>query len=73
MLKLVRNNWARLGQFIDPNGNVVDFNFIKNLNYVQEKEGLTAGTKLKKKHIQWYKQKMKVIFQKYIYFKILIC
>lgn len=60
MIKLIRNNWATLGKFIDPYGEIVDFNYIVMLHHIQEQEGLRLGTKLKTAHLDWRKQKMKV-------------
>lgn len=60
MLKLIRNNWAQLECFLDPDGNRVEFSFIQKLYKIQEEEGLRAANKLRKKHMEWYRQKMKV-------------
>lgn len=62
MLKLLRNNWAKCGSLIDGDGNSVDYDFVKKLYAVQETEHFRFGTKLKKAHMEWEKQKMKVIF-----------
>ena len=45
---------------IDINGGIIDFGFVEALNMLQEKEGLHLGTKLRKQHINFFKQKMKV-------------
>lgn len=37
----------------------VQWSFIENLQQLQQQEGLRAGTKLTKLHIQWEKNKMK--------------
>lgn len=60
MLKLVRNNWANLKIFKDPYDNTVDFQYLIKLHTYQQKEGLAAANKLKKTHMEWQKQKMKV-------------
>lgn len=60
MLKLLRNNWAKCGSFFNGDGKSIDFNYIQRLYQVQEKELFRFGTKLKKAHIDWEKQKMKV-------------
>lgn len=61
LIKLMRNNWANLIRFVDPDGEVVDFNFINLLHEIQEDIGLRLGNKLKTAHLEWEKQKMKVI------------
>ncbi len=59
MLKLVRNCLGHQEELISPSGKV-RWAFIEKLHHVQEDEGLRAGTKLRKAHIQWEKMKMKV-------------
>lgn len=61
MIKLVRNNWAVLLKFVDPDGDIVDFNFITILHQLQKQEGLRFGTKLRQSHMEWRQQKMKVL------------
>lgn len=61
MLKLLRNNWVKCGRFMDMEGNIVDFKYVTQLYDVQESELFRFGTKLKKAHMQWEKQKMKVL------------
>lgn len=60
MLKLLRNNWAKCVTFMDVNDQHVDFTYVKKLYEVQEAETFRFGTKLRKAHIDWEKQKMKV-------------
>lgn len=60
MLKLFRNNWASLQVILDPEGKPISWNYIKELYLLQEKENFSFGNKLKRSHIEWYKQKMKV-------------
>lgn len=55
------NNWATLGKFVDPDGCIADFNYIEMLHNIQEQEGVRLGTKLKAAHLDWRKQKMKVL------------
>lgn len=38
MLKLLRNNWATLGQIKDSNDNIINYNLIEKLDEIQEKE-----------------------------------
>lgn len=60
MIKLVRNCFGEKKTFIDIDDNVIDFQFVEKLNNLQESEGLHLGTKLRKTHINFCKQKMKV-------------
>ena len=63
MLKLIRN---LLGDkkviYADTNGNLmpIKWQYIEELNNVQQDLGFTLGNKLKKKHIAWTKHKMNV-------------
>jgi hypothetical protein len=59
MLKLIRNTLGSEKVIISPSGEV-RWEFITSLHSLQEKEGLLAGTKLKKPHIDWERNKMKV-------------
>ncbi|KAL3176214.1 hypothetical protein MRX96_010534 [Rhipicephalus microplus] len=60
MVKLVRNALSALGCLRDASGASVSWDYIVQLQELQEKEGLHAATKLRAAHIQWQKQKMKV-------------
>lgn len=60
MLKLYRNTLASLGEIKDPEGHIVNWQYIVKLHELQEKEGLLFANKIKRAHIEWYKQKMKV-------------
>jgi len=59
MLKLVRNSLASEKILISPSG-LVKWEFIEKLHSLQEEEGLRAGNKLKRKHIDWSRNKMNV-------------
>lgn len=61
MLKLVRNNWEKLGKIKDPDGKIIDWSFIKELNNIQREQGLVLANKLRDKHINFRKAIMKVI------------
>ncbi|KAL3209203.1 hypothetical protein MRX96_038322 [Rhipicephalus microplus] len=50
--------WTPSGR--DASGASVSWDYIVQLQELQEKEGLHAATKLRAAHIQWQKQKMKV-------------
>lgn len=69
MIKLVRNSWSRHGIFLNSQGEKINFNYIEKLHLVQEDEFFRLGNKLKRSHLEWRKQKMKVCspFQYFIY------
>nr|CAH7724979.1 unnamed protein product [Callosobruchus chinensis] len=60
MLKLVRNCLATYKTLTTKNNETIDWQYFEKLVAVQNKEGLTAATKLRKRHIQWENEKMKV-------------
>ena len=53
MLKLIRNNWARSGIFIDKDGHQIKWSYIEKLCSLQEDASLYLGNKLRKKHMEW--------------------
>lgn len=59
-LKLVRNNFAKLGGIVIPGMGIARWSHITALNDLQQRQGLNAGNKLSKRHINFYQQKMKV-------------
>ena len=59
MLKLIRNTFASQ-ELYDNEGQPIKWHFFKTLHEIQDSSGLRAGNKLKKTHIEWQKQKMKV-------------
>ena len=60
MLKLMRNILAEKGILTDQNNKQIRWQHIKDLYSLQDREGLKAANKLKRSHIEWYQQKMKV-------------
>jgi hypothetical protein len=60
MLKLMRNTLAEKGVLTDGDGNQIRWQYIKDLFELQDKEGLKAANKLKRNHIEWFQQKMKL-------------
>lgn len=60
MIKLIRNCFGEKKKFINVDGECINFEFIEKLNNLQEQEGLHLGTKLRKQHVNFLKQKMKV-------------
>lgn len=59
-LKILRNYLGDHKIIIDDNKGTIQWDFIKKLHNLQEKECLHLGNKLKARHIEYYKQKMKV-------------
>lgn len=60
MVKLVRNAFGEKKQFLDIDDNMIDFDYVVRLFCLQEKEGFHLANKLRKQHIFYCKQKMKV-------------
>ena len=60
MLKLIRNTLGDSGTLHDKDGNTISWQYLVELQKLQEKESLRLGNKLKLSHIQWWQQKMKV-------------
>ena len=60
MIKLVRNTMSDWGILKDNDGNVISWQFLVQLQELQESEGLRLANKLRSAHIDWKPQKMKV-------------
>ncbi|KAG0428157.1 hypothetical protein HPB47_024867 [Ixodes persulcatus] len=60
MLKLMRNLLAEKQCIRDGAGRVVAWKYLEALGSLQQQEGLHAANKLRKKHIDFQRQKMKV-------------
>lgn len=60
MIKLVRNNWGRCKVFRNAAGDDIKFEYIVKLFNIQEEEFVRFGNKLRKSHMEWRKQAMKV-------------
>jgi len=60
MIKLVRNAFGEKKIFLDYENNEINFEYVQRLCYLQEKEGCHLANKLRKNHILFFKQKMKV-------------
>lgn len=60
IIKLVRNAFGEKSQFLDDEDNLIDFEFVLRLFCLQEKESCHLANKLRKQHIFYCKQKMKV-------------
>lgn len=61
MIKLLRNTFQHFGVIISPNG-VIMWNYIKDLQSLQEDLGLKLANKLTADHVNFESQKMKVMF-----------
>ncbi|CAL1284430.1 unnamed protein product [Larinioides sclopetarius] len=60
MMKLIRNTLASKGSLFDGNGNIIKWDYIVSLHKIQHHEGLLLATKLRTRHIEWKREKMKV-------------
>ena len=60
MIKLIRNAWEKGMIMKTSSGEQIKWEYVKQLVYLQEKEGLRLGNKLTRVHIEFHKQKMKV-------------
>lgn len=60
MLKLVRNALCDLKVFLDVDGNKVEWKYLRMLMELQDNEHLHLGNKLRKAHVYFANQKMKV-------------
>lgn len=60
MIKLVRNTFGDRKMLIDGDGRYIKWEYIQKLNELQESEGLHLGNKLRRAHLNFFKQKMKV-------------
>ncbi len=60
MIKLARNALGDLKIFKMPSGETVSWGFVEALYEIQQQDILHLANKLKTKHIQWHRHKMKV-------------
>ncbi|XP_072401245.1 DNA transposase THAP9 [Diabrotica undecimpunctata] len=61
MVKLIRNTFGdKRHIIIDEDGNSINWNYIEYLQELQEQEGLHLANKLRKNHVNFFNQKMKV-------------
>lgn len=60
IIKLVRNCFAIQGDIRDNQKREINWHFVKNLLEKQCNEGLHAATKIRMRHLQWKREKMKV-------------
>lgn len=59
-LKLIRNSFEFFGTMIDIDGGEVKWSYLWDLHYLQEDSGMRFGNKLKKSHLKFHNQIMKV-------------
>lgn len=59
MLKLIRNCFASM-KTLQNGDNNIEWEYLEKLNRLQDDEGLHLGNKLKRRHLQWVREKMKV-------------
>ena len=60
MIKLVRNSLADLKVLKNCQNQPIQWNYIEKLHILQTNEGVFAANKLRKSHIEFHRQKMKV-------------
>lgn len=60
MLKLIRNTVGHYKILKNSSGDNIEWRYLTSLVDLQLTEGLHAGNKLKKRHIEWTREKMKV-------------
>lgn len=60
VLKLIRNSWSSIRIIHNSKGNKIEWKYIERLVDLQEAQGLHAGNKLRRGHINWREKPMKV-------------
>lgn len=60
MLKLIRNTLASRPAIYDTDGNPIEWSYLQKLVDIQNSEGLHIATKIRNRHIDWSREKMKV-------------
>lgn len=60
MLKLVRNVLGSRKVLLDKDDNCIEWKYFEDLHKLQQEEGLHIANKLRIKHIEYFKNKMKV-------------
>lgn len=60
MIKLVRNVIGSQKYLVDGSNNQIDWTYIQKLVDIQYQQGLHLGTKIKVRHLEWAREKMKV-------------
>lgn len=62
MIKLIRNCLGNKKILYNHEGEAIRWSYLEQLVALQEDEGLHAATKIRRRHLQWQKEKMKVKF-----------
>lgn len=60
MLKLVRNTIGDWGVLYDVENNPIEWKYFKDLVQLQEENSIHLATKIRRRHINYFKEKMKV-------------
>uniref|UniRef100_A0A2S2QFJ3 THAP domain-containing protein 9 n=1 Tax=Sipha flava TaxID=143950 RepID=A0A2S2QFJ3_9HEMI len=60
MLKLIRNAWEHRSVIKNSKGEIIDWMYIKKLYELEKEQGLRAGTRLTKRHVNFHNDKMNV-------------
>jgi len=60
IIKLIRNAFGEKKIFLDYKDRIINFQYLQKLCCLQEEEGCYLANKLRKQHIFYFKQKMKV-------------
>lgn len=60
MIKLLRNAFQCYNTFIDPDGNTIQWQFLEQLNKLQQRENFHLANKLRYHHIHFQNKNMKV-------------
>lgn len=60
IIKLIRNTFTEKEIILDDKNEQINFNYLRKLNELQEKGRLHLCNKISKRHINFFKQKVKV-------------
>lgn len=60
MVKLLRNTLGDWGLLFNSNNEAIKWNYLKKLVNIQNESGVHTATKIKTRHIRYFKEKMKV-------------
>ena len=60
LIKLIRNAFGDCGTFLSPEGSLIQWQYLVELNKLQNKKKLHLATKLRDAHIDYSSNKMKV-------------
>lgn len=60
MLKIVRNTLGDYAILYDKNGKQIEWQYFKDLVRLQEEGGVHLATQIRRRHVYYWKEKMKV-------------